>query len=151
MELKVLHSLIESARDVYPDSLPMQALVVTQAIHESGFHGKSGGSQLALRYNNLFGIKKLKSRPQAFVLLPTWEVINGRTVQVKEPFAVFDDFEDCFKQHKVMMNWSRYRNVLESKTASEAFTRIQKSGWATDPSYTVRLNHIYNKYVKDSL
>lgn len=151
MELKVLHSLIESARDVYPDSKPMQALVVSQAIHESAFHGKSGGSQLALRYNNLFGIKKLKSRPDDFVMLPTWEVINGKTIQVKAPFAVFKDFEDCFQQHKVMMDWPRYRNVLESKTAGEAFTRIRVSGWATNPAYTTRLMEVYNKYVKGVL
>jgi len=129
----------------------MQALVVCQAIHESGFAQSKGGSQLALRHNNLFGIKELKSRPGQVVMMPTWEVINGKTIQVKAGFATFSDFEDCFRQHAIMMSWPRYKNVLESETASEAFTRIQRSGWATNPKYSIRLQEVYDQYVKGNL
>lgn len=151
MELKVLHSLIESARDVYPDSLPMQALVVSQAILESGFATSKGGSTLALKYMNYFGIKKLKSRPDDIVMMTTREEVKGKVIRVKAPFAVFKDAEDCFKQHKAMMSWTRYLPVSKSKTPIEAFVQIQKCGWATDSSYTTKLVQIYNKYVKEVL
>jgi flagellum-specific peptidoglycan hydrolase FlgJ len=148
VELKILESLVESAKDVYEDNEIMQQLVVAQAIHESGFGLPSGGSMLARKYNNLFGIKVLKDRPDDYVELPTWEHINGRSIPVRAKFAIFKDHTDCFLQHGKMMNWPRYRNVLNSKSVEEACMRIRDSGWATDPVYATKLMNIYTKYVK---
>lgn len=148
MELKVLASLKESAEEVYPDQPLLQALVVTQAIHESGFGLPSGGSMLARKYNNLFGIKALKSRPLDVVELPTWEEVNGKAVQTRAKFAVFKDYEDCFEQHKVMMHWPRYRLVLEADTLEGIFSAIYLSGYATDSKYPRKLMSIYLMYVR---
>lgn len=143
---KLLQNLIEAAKDVYPDYPIMQRVVVSQGIHESGFASQRGGSQLAIKYNNLFGIKAKTG--QEAVLLPTWEEINGKVVHVKAPFAVYPDHEACFKAHRALMERPRYKPVLGAKTVKEAFSQLQKCGYATDGAYPRKLELVYSRYVE---
>lgn len=147
----IIQQCVDAARLVYPENHVMQSLVVCQAILESALLRSSGGSALALKHHNFFGIKRLKSRPNDFVDMMTWEEVDGKVIRLYQPFAVFKDVEDCFKQHKIMMYWIRYKNVLDSKTVDEAFSRIQKSGWATDSKYPSKLSAIYSSHVKPLL
>lgn len=147
MKPKLLQNLIDSAAQIYPGKEIMQQVVVTQAIHESGFLSKSGGSQLALRYNNLFGIKAKKGYRKT-PPLTTWEYINGRNIQVKVPFAAFDDYAQSFECHKKIMELSRYKGVVTATTVPVAFKALVTGGWATDPRYAKKLEEIWSKYVK---
>lgn len=151
MELKLLNNLISSAKSVYPEYPILQKLVVTQGILESGFLRKSGGSTLALRYNNLFGIKArldAAGKPiEPAVALSTWEHIKGRDIQVKAYFAVYKDHEACFKRHRELMLKPRYKQVLKSKTIEDACKYIRVCGWATDVNYTRKLLDIYTSVV----
>lgn len=146
MELNTLQALKEIATDVYGEEYPLMIPVsVTQAIHESGFARREGGSQLAIRHNNLFGIKARKG--QESVNIPSWEHINGRAVLHTSPFAVFKDYEDCFRFHRKKMESDRYKSVLEAKTVREAFSELKRCGWATDTSYPSKLMIIYRAYL----
>lgn len=147
MELNILSNLLDSAKHVYEDMPNMQFVVVTQAIHESGFLLKSGGSQLALKYNNLFGIKG--KGDNGSVSLPTWEEINGKVVHVNANFAVYKSHESAFAAHRRLMEKPRYKRVLEAKTPLEAFRALVLCGYATDGKYSKKLNDIYEKYVKN--
>lgn len=145
MDLKLLNNLMAGAKEVYPDNKILQQVVVTQAIHESNFLGKSGGSQLALRYNNLFGIKG--KGDAGSVLLPTWEHINGKDIQVKDNFAVYSSHAACMARHADLIHKPIYRRVLNAMSCPEAFKALT-GVWATDPKYYVKLQAIWEKYVK---
>jgi flagellum-specific peptidoglycan hydrolase FlgJ len=146
MDQILLANLVQAAKEVFPHNPILQRLVVTQAIHESGFLTKRGGSQLALKYNNLFGIKAKLN--QESVMLPTWEHIKGKDVQVKAPFRVFKDHADCFEGYNQLISMKRYERVRKSKTIEEAFVMIWKCGYATDPRYPGKLQSVYNSTVK---
>lgn len=151
MEQKILNNLIEDAREVYFDLPHMQRVVVTQGIHESGFLGKSGGSKLAIRCNNLFGMKARLDKkgnptdPHEYFL--TWEHINGKDIQVRAAFRKFENHEECFKAHRVLMEKPRYAPVMSAMSVEEAFKQLQKCGYATDPKYPQKLQQIYLKIV----
>lgn len=155
MEQRILNNLIEDAREVYADLPHMQRVVVTQGIHESGFLGKKGGSDLAIRYNNLFGMKSrldAKGKPIGkFVMLPTWEDTNGAAPggeeQIKAPFRVFADHAECFKAHRELMQKPRYTRVIAATNVKEAFDMLYKCGYATDPRYPSKLLQTYNAVV----
>lgn len=146
MEQKILRNLIEDAKEVYKFKEVLQQVAVTQAIHESGFLNKSGGSQLAVKYNNLFGIKAVKGQPS--VKMRTWEHINGKDIQVYADFAWYDSFTDSFVYHRKLMEKPRYSRVIASKTVSEAFNMLQACGYATDPRYPQKLQKVYDLVVK---
>ena len=141
--LKMLRHAVNA---VYTESQIMADLCFTQGVHESNLLGVP--SQLAAHYNNLFGIKG-KGLTGKSIMLPTWEVIDGKTVYVKAAFAYNDSLEDSVRQHYNLMQKDRYKPVRESKTLDEAFVNIVKSGYATDLSYTDRLRAVWNK-IKDT-
>lgn len=145
MEPKILRNLIEDAKSVYKDNYIMQQVVVSQAILESGFLNKSGGSQLAVKYNNLFGIKATAGQPS--IKMRTWEHINGKDIQVMADFAWYDDFTDSFRHHRKLMEKSRYARVISSTKVNQAFIELRKAGYATDPKYPAKLQAIYDKYI----
>ncbi len=148
MDQQVLQNLIESAKEVYPDSEIMQRVVVTQGIHESGMHRPRGASQLAIRCNNLFGIKgKGNAGSKSF---PTWEHIDGKDIQVQADFAAYLDHQSCFEAHRNLMNKKRYAPVLASETVSEAFVQLRLCGYATDRNYSVRLQQVYDSIVREA-
>ena len=149
MEIKFFTNLKRAAERVYPHNEVMQRVVVTQAVHESGLLSKRGGSQLAIRYNNLFGIKGKGSGGS--VKMPTWESVNGVVKHVRADFAVYMSHEDCFEAHKNLMengvswNHNLYKPVLEARTVQGGFEALQKCGYATDPKYALKLSETYEK------
>ncbi len=145
MDLIILSHLVEDAKIAYSDSPVMQQVVVTQAIHESGFANKSGGSKLALKYNNLFGIKAKAG--QQSVTMRTWEHIKGKDIQVNAEFAWYDDYTHAFYAHKELMSKPRYARVLQATTVKAAFKALYLSGYATDPKYPAKLEAVYDKWV----
>lgn len=148
MELKVLQSLIEDAKIAYSDYPIMQRVVVTQGIHESHMNSPRGASQLALRCNNLFGIKG--TGDVGSKSFPTWEYEDGENIQVDANFAVYSSHEACFEAHRKLMEHARYAPVLASETVEEAFKQLQRCGYATDPNYPASLQIVYDNIVKDA-
>jgi flagellar protein FlgJ len=136
--IKLLKTEIEK---VYDSSL-MQDVCLTQAVHESGI--LKSPSKLAAQYNNLFGIKG-KGLTNKAVRLPTWEVINGKVVQVKAEFAYNDSLVDSIRQHYNLMQRPRYKPVLDAKTLDKAFEALYSCGYATDNLYSKKLMAVYKQ------
>jgi flagellum-specific peptidoglycan hydrolase FlgJ len=139
----LLQQLKSNAESAFPDNPTMQQVAITQAIHESGLMGKP--SLLATKDNNLFGIKSPGS--SGVVNMPTWEVMNGRNVNVNADFGRNASTADSFMQYKNLMNRGRYAPVLQAQNPYEAFNALQRSGYATDPRYANKLNNVYSQYV----
>lgn len=141
---KNVKDLRTACESVYGKGI-MADLCWTQGVHESNLLGKP--SQLAMKYNNLFGIKG-KGNSGKSVSLPTWEEINGKVVKVNADFASNDSIEDSVKQHQRLMQRPRYSRVRNSKTLDEAFKMILACGYATDARYSQKLSTVYQQILK---
>lgn len=140
-----------AAQQVYKDYPIVAQLAIAQAILEGGLRN-SPPSSLALKYNNLFGIKGTGNG--GFVTLPTTECNSKRCYKTKADFAVYNSVEDSFARHRRLMengtksNPARYRAVFKAKNLKEAATAVQSGGYATDKKYVSKLVDVYNQYVK---
>lgn len=135
-----LKQLRAAAESVYPDSPMMAQVAVTQAILESRLLGRP--SSLAREHNNLFGIKGKG------VALPTTEYTSdGSPYQINDSFRSNASIIDSFKQHRALLEKSRYRAAFGAKDVHEAFALIRQGGYATDPNYAALLSNVYNKNV----
>lgn len=139
----LLQQLKASAESAFPGNPTMQQVAITQAIHESGLMGKP--SALASQNNNLFGIKAPGTA--GTVRMQTSEYRNGSPTTENAGFGRNASAADSFVQYKNLMNKTRYAPVMQSETPSDAFTALQRSGYATDPRYANKLNNVYQRYV----
>jgi len=134
----------------YPNNQVLADLTTAQAILESNLTGQP--SQLAFKYNNLFGIKG--SGTKGSVTLPTHEFVGGREITVNQAFAWNESVEDSIQQRKSLFEngtkdkHNRYFRVLAAPTFEDAAHELLKAGYATDPAYATALINIYNKYIK---
>lgn len=120
-------------------------LVLAQAILESNLSVKP--SKLAIDDNNLFGIK-CSTKVDKCTTYKTIEYVKGKKLVVNASFAHFESIEDCIRLRLAMFKMLRYQNVTKCVSFSDCATRIQKSGYATDPSYSKQLIRIYEDYIK---
>lgn len=138
----------------------LQDLTLAQAILESDLMetrpkaGGTGGSQLATKYQNLFGQKPGKLIPRGtkgVVYLETEEQDKGgRVFRRKEPFLWNESIEDSLQQHeKLFTENERYKNLWQAKSFEEAAKLVRMDGYATDVHYTQLLVNVYNKWIKE--
>lgn len=149
LNIQIIHKL---AQQVYPNNKVLADLTTAQAILESNLQGLKP-SQLAFKYNNLFGIKGRGTKGS--VSLPTKEEVKGKMITVNQSFAWNNSIEDSLQQRKHLFengtsdNPTRYFKVLAAQTFEEAAEAVYKAGYATDSSYTTQLITIYHKYLKE--
>ena len=143
--------VVDAAARVFKGNYVLICLCVCQAILESGLTSKP--SQLASKYNNLFGIKgkgtgtsKATGKFISTVNLPTTEYVKGKKVFVDQFFAVNANLVDSVQQYKKIIDKDRYKRVRDSLTVEEAFENIYKCGYATDIKYPEKLHGVYTKY-----
>jgi flagellum-specific peptidoglycan hydrolase FlgJ len=147
-QAEMLSNLKTMAANAFPDNPMMQQVALTQAIHESGLMGKP--SDLALTHNNLFGIKASRSYPGTAgnVDYSHIEYVGGKPSRFNAGFSANLTPEDSFNQYKnLITGMSQYQPVVQSQNPEAAFNALQKSGYATDPTYASKLNNVYRKYV----
>jgi len=119
------------------------SVTIAQAILESGW----GKSSLAAKHNNFFGIKAARSG-NAAVELPTWEVLNGKRVQVTARFRVFASPAECFDWRGRWLSTSKtYARAMADADDPIVFaTRLWQCGYATDPNYPKKLVDLIQVY-----
>lgn len=117
----------------------LPSIALAQSAHESAF----GTSLLATEAHNLFGIKHKKDEQGHAYFKKTWEVIDGKRVDIVEPFKAFKTDADSFDAYYKVFHGSDWRKDFYSevigetdyKKASEALT----GKYATDPAYKEKL------------
>lgn len=123
-------------------------LTFCQAILESHLSGQP--SQLAMKYNNLFGIKTKEGGQggtKGSILLQTTEYAGDGESQVMQRFDWNSNIEDSIEQHKNLLEGlSRYQNLKTATTFEEAAVMIREDGYATDPMYSNMLIQLYKQY-----
>jgi flagellum-specific peptidoglycan hydrolase FlgJ len=124
----------------------LPSIVIGQAVLESNF----GQSQLARKYNNLFGVKAYGDQKK--VNLETKEYVNEEWIVIKGEFVVYDSWEDSMLAHSklfangVTWNPALYHKVLTATNYRQAAEEIQNAGYATDPDYANKLIQIIQTY-----
>lgn len=113
--------------------------IIAQAILESGW----GGSTLASKYNNFFGLKCGGSWKGKSVNMATKEEYTvGTLTDIRANFRVFDSIEDGVKGYFEFINYSRYAN-LKGVTNPEEYCRLIKAdGYATSSTYVTNLMRV---------
>lgn len=113
--------------------------IIAQAILESGW----GGSTLANKYNNFFGLKCGGSWKGKSVNMATKEEYTvGTLTDIRANFRVFDSIEDGVKGYFEFINYSRYSN-LKGVTNPEEYCRLIKAdGYATSSTYVTNLMRV---------
>lgn len=113
--------------------------IIAQAILESGW----GGSTLASKYNNFFGLKCGGSWKGKSVNMATKEEYTvGTLTDIRANFRVFDSVEDGVKGYFEFINYSRYSN-LKGVTNPEEYCRLIKAdGYATSSTYVTNLMRV---------
>ncbi|KRL00233.1 hypothetical protein FC81_GL000131 [Liquorilactobacillus capillatus DSM 19910] len=121
----------------------LPSLTAAQAVLESGW----GTSGLSAKYHNLFGIKAGSSWTGKTVTLSTLEYYSGSYHTVYATFRAYDsDSESIIDHAKLLADNSRYSNLIGEKNSSSAAQKIYQDGYATDISYTSKLNSIISTY-----
>jgi len=106
--------------------------VIAQCILESGW----GGSELAKKYNNYFGIKAGTSWKGKSVSLETEEEFEpGTVVTVTDAFRVYDSLEDGIKGYFDLISRPRYENLKGVKDPETYIRLIKQDGYATSSDY----------------
>lgn len=113
--------------------------IIAQAILESGW----GGSTLASKYNNFFGLKCGGSWKGKSVNMATKEEYTAGTLtDIRANFRVYDSIEDGVKGYFEFINYSRYSN-LKGVTNPEEYCRLIKAdGYATSSTYVTNLMRV---------
>lgn len=113
--------------------------IIAQAILESGW----GGSTLASKYNNFFGLKCGGSWKGKSVNMATKEEYTvGTLTDIRANFRVYDSIEDGVKDYFEFINYSRYSN-LKGVTNPEEYCRLIKAdGYATSSTYVTNLMRV---------
>lgn len=147
---KNLQLIVDAADKVYPepDKHLLADLSIVQAILE-GAVLNNPPSQLALKYNNLFGIKGIGT--MGSVDLPTHEYYDKQMHTLEQKFAWNKNIEDSFLQHRKLLEHSRYNACWSTKTFGEIAHAVHDAGYATDPSYADELIRVYKEYFGDSV
>lgn len=113
----------------------LPSLVAAQAALESGW----GTSQLAIKGNNLFGIKAHGWRGPTLVL-PTKEYLNKKWVTVDATWRKYDSWAESVEDHGLFFVQNhRYKKLLGETDYVKACRAVHAAGYATDPDYADKL------------
>ncbi|URZ87954.1 glycoside hydrolase family 73 protein [Floricoccus penangensis] len=143
----------EFIKDIAPAAQNVQrsygiraSLIMAQAILESNF----GQSDLASKYNNLFGVKA--GTTDKHIKLETKEYIDGKWITIKDDFAWYDSWSDSIIAHAKLMregvDWDKnlYEDVIAADNYKDAAKSIEDAGYATDPTYADKLIEVIEQY-----
>ena len=124
------------------------AVTIAQAIDESGW----GQSALAIRDNNLFGIKG--TGPAGSDVLPTREFQSGQWVTISAAFRVYHNVAESIADHtELLATGPSYQQAMADRHLPDAFATDLTGVYATDPQYgsnLIAIMRLYNLYRYDT-
>ena len=123
--IKFINSIKNSAIDNYKKYKILPSITIAQSILES----KWGESDLASKYNNLFGIKANATWKGNFVNVETSEFYNEI---ITDKFRAYKSKSESIQDHaKFLSENPRYNEVFNKTTYKEQASELQDSGYST--------------------
>lgn len=140
---KVAGMIEETPKRILP------SITIAQAILESAW----GKSDLAIKANNLFGIKANKDWGGKYYTKTTTEEKNGKKYQVEANFRKYDNWQESVLDHDnffVTPSWraTHYAKVLSAKNYKEVAAALTGT-YATDSKYGEKLVSLIERYGLD--
>ena len=142
---------IISGTGIFIETLMAQAIIESQGLVNGNY--MVGGSTLAKKYNNLFGIKADASWQGKKVNLKTGEVFSGQYVVITDAFRVYDSPVESMKDYiKFLQKNPRYTKygVFTAKSYAEQAKALKAAGYATAPNYAETVTAV-GDYVKKTI
>ncbi|OAT53528.1 flagellar assembly peptidoglycan hydrolase FlgJ [Providencia heimbachae] len=138
--------LLEPAKAASQKSGISHFLILAQAALESGWGKREILTAEGKTSHNLFGIKAGKSWQGASTNIMTTEVINGKTIKMRDDFRVYGSYEEAISDYiSLLTDNPRYKGVKQAATPEIAARRLHQAGYATDPGYSDKLISLINQ------
>ena len=127
--------------------------ILAQAALETGWGKYPIAKEDGSASFNLFGIKADSRWQGDRAVVSTLEYRDGIAKREKAAFRAYDSFSQSFNDYADFLTASdRYKDALQSgKDASNFAASLQKGGYATDPKYSDKINHILSSKWFESL
>jgi len=131
---------VASALNLNPQAL------LAQAALETGWGQRMPRNADGTSSNNMFGIKAGEEWSGARATADTVEVSDGVASTRRTAFRAYGSIEESVNDFgKLLATSPRYREALSAGRDAEVYiTSMGKSGYATDPQYSNKLNQILN-------
>lgn len=128
----------------------LSSQIISQSILESNWNR----SELAVKANNLFGIKKGSDwHGDIYTIRTSEQDSNGRVFYIDADFRKFKSIDECVESlcHKLTHGtgweaYNRYQAVIGEKDYKKATEALVKAGYATDINYARKLDDIIERY-----
>lgn len=149
MEAYKKQFLDKAANAAYDAHHPFNVMAACEAGLESGF----GTSGLAIKDNNLFGMKQHSHPVYGTHNLPTKEFLNGQWVTVMAAWVSYPGWRECFEDRMATLQrlapqpgFEHYRDALNA-TDAITYVKCVSAKWSTDPHRADKVIAIYNEYM----
>ncbi|MGE8080837.1 glycoside hydrolase family 73 protein [Peribacillus loiseleuriae] len=145
-ESRFIDEIASEAVELKQQTRILPSVIIAQAILESNF----GESELAVRANNLFGIKG--SYQGKSVKMPTDKYKNRKRYTTEAEFRAYPNWESSLIDHSKLFlqgtSWNKYQyqEVLAATNYKEAAYALKKNHYSTDPMYPEKLIAIIEQY-----
>jgi len=133
---------------ILPGTLITQAFIESASKKTPSIVGSSG---LTKATNNYFGIKCYGNWSGPCFTTNTNEVVNGKTVTIKDRFRQYGSIEASINDYvKFLQENKRYANagVFEAKTVKEQAEALKRAGYATGEGYAQFIYNVYKPYAE---
>ena len=99
--------------------------------------------------NAYFGVKG-QAPSGASTTFTTHEVVNGKAIKINDAFRAYGSYEDAAEDYaKMLRNNPRFRLCFVHTSSSQFAVALARNGYATDPSYSAKLNAIIRAHKLD--
>lgn len=135
-----ISKLMEPAKAASQKSGISHFLILAQAALESGWGRREILTTEGKASHNVFGIKAGKSWKGPVTNIMTTEVINGKSVKMRDNFRVYGSYQEAIADYiNLLTENPRYQEVKTAQSPEIAARRLHQAGYATDPSYSDKL------------
>ncbi len=130
-------------------------VIIAQSALETGWGKKVHVNEQGENSYSLFGIKAGADWSGKKVQFDTLEFRSGAMNREKASFRAYDSLSDSYQDYvKFLQANPRYEKVINAETSKEYSEQLQKSGYATDPDYSrkierIRQSDLINKVVSE--
>lgn len=118
---------------------------------EAALESNFGQSGLAIKANNLFGMKAHAGTSANQILeLPTQEVVDGKWIDTMASWMKYPTYEECFVDRlltlqRLRWEYPNYDIALKSPTGPGFVINVSKT-WSTDPLRAAKVLGIYKEF-----
>lgn len=134
-QINFLNKLAPMAvQDWNENHIVLPSITIAQGIHESGW----GTSELAVKANNLFGVKCGNNWSGASYSKSSGEYKPGSTTEYKQvsDFRVYPDWSGGVKDHTIFLSKPRYAALRGQTDFCLAAHALKLANYATGPFYS---------------